>query len=231
MTTESIWERVVNLTNRVFAVTSGLDLPHDSQWHVVVSVFLTQVNERLCSIRALLDKNSRDSSVVLTRSLFELAANLAYIAKDVEARMPEYLRYGGIPTTPEEVEKLKEELKKDETAEGPDIVPDHTWKPLKTMCTELGPNWLKEYITFYRLASIPTHAGSFTMGSSYKRLIEQQPPSDHEKATVVATALAFHLRVAEIVADAFTQQVDLEKVKQLRNECQCLGQSLYKHQT
>ena len=231
MTTESIGERLVDLTNRVFAVTAGLDLPHDSQWDAVLTVFLTQVNERLDSIRVLLDKNSRDSSVVLTRSLFELAVNLAYIAKDAEARMPEYLRHGGIPTTAEEFEKLREQLEEDDSAEGPDIVPARPWKPLKDMCTELGPNWLKEYITFYRLASIPTHAGSFTMGRSYKRLIEQQPPSDHEKATGVATALAFQLRVAEIVAEAFPQQVDLEKVKKLRSECQCLGHSLSKQQT
>lgn len=228
--TENIWRRAVDLTNRVFEVTSGLDLPRGDQWATVVTVFLTQANQRLDSTRVLLDKTHWDSAVILTRSLFELVINLAYIAKNTAKRLPQYLKHGGIPLTNEEAQQLQQET---ETGTGPavkGIIPGQAWRRLKDMCCDLGSDWLSEYETFYRYASVPTHAGGFTLGRNYVRLLHGQPPSDQERATVLITASAFHLRVAEIAAKTFPGQIDLEKVKALRSECQGLGQSLRRQQ-
>jgi len=193
-----------------------------------VTVFLTQANERLDSVRVLLGKNYWDSAVILTRSLFELAVNLAYIDKDVLARLPHYLKHGGIPLTSEEAGKLQEELATGGQPQVKDIVPGQAWKHLKDMCVDLNTNWLKEYDTFYRYASIPTHAGSFTLGKNYIQLLKQEPPSDRDKADVLTTALDLHLRLAVVAARVFPKQINFETVTEMRAECQKLGQSLAK---
>lgn len=226
MRAEPLWQKALGLTDRVFQVTSNLNLPRGNQWPTVVIVSLSQANERLDSVRVLLDKNHWDSAVILTRSLFELAVNLAYIAKDVSARLPKYLGHGGIPLTREDANRLQEELQKGSQPAIKDIVPGRAWEPLKAMCTDLGCNWLKEYDTFYRYASVPTHAGAFTLGKSYQQLLEQQSPSDRNKAKVLITSLDFHLRIAEIAAKTFPNCIGIKEVKKLREECSNLGQSL-----
>lgn len=222
----NIWQQAVDLSDRVLQVTCGINLPKGDHWLTLVTVSLSQANERLDSIRVLLDRNHRESGVVLTRSLFELAVNLPYIAKDVPRRLPKYLKHGRIPTTNEEAEKLKEELETGSQSEVKDIIPGRAWKPLKDMCCDLGSDWLREYETFYRYASVPTHAGGFTLGKNYKQLLEQRAPSDHDKARVLVTALDFHLRVAEIAANVFPRQINLKIVKQMQSKCQKLGQSI-----
>ncbi len=110
MATGNVWQQATDLTDRVFQVTSGLNIPRGNHWHTIVTVFLTQANERLDSIRVLLDKNHWDSATILTRSLFEPAVNLAYITKDVSARLPEYLKHGGFPLTNEDAQQLQRKL-------------------------------------------------------------------------------------------------------------------------
>lgn len=228
--TDNVYQQAVDLTNRVFQVTAGLDLPRGNHWLTVVTVFLTQANERLASIRVLLDRDHSDSAGILTRSLFELAVNLAYIAKNVKERLHQYLKHGGFPLTRKEAEEqqkeLQKELQEDRQPEVKDVIPGKAWKPLRDMCTDLGSDWLKEYETFYRYVSVPTHAGSFTLGKNYLQLLEQQPPLERQKAIFLTTALFFHLRVAELAATVFPQQIKLETVKNMRAECQELGQSL-----
>ncbi|MBI4338353.1 MAG: hypothetical protein HY680_00190 [Chloroflexi bacterium] len=230
MATENIYQRVIDLTDRIFQATSGLELPRGDQWQTVVTVFLTQANERLNSVRVLLEKNHWDSAVILARSLFELAVNLAYIAKNTDIRLPQYLKHGGIPLTEDEAEQLLREIEENPQPAARDIVPGQAWNPLKGMCADLGPNWLKDYETFYRYASVPTHAGAFTLGSRYKRLLLQQPPPARERATALITASTHHLRVAEITAKTFPEQIKLDKVMALRGECQQLGLALLKQQ-
>ena len=174
----------------------------------------------------LLDKNHWDSAVVLTRSLFELAVNLAYIDENVAMRLPEYLKHGGMATTSEEAEERRKEIKKGDRSTVTNVVPGQAWKRLSGMCKDLGPDWLSYYQTFYRFASVPTHAGSFTLGRSYLQLLEQQPPTDHDKATTLVTALAFHLSVAEVAAKTFPQQIRPDRIEELRNKCLALGKSL-----
>jgi hypothetical protein len=94
------------------------------------------------------------------------------------------------------------------------------------MCDDLGPDWLQEYETFYRYASIPTHAGAFTMESTLKSLLDQQPPTSWEKAKVLITASALHLRLTEIAAKTFPNEINIEKVQVLRDECSLLGKEI-----
>lgn len=187
---------------------------------------LHQANAGLHSIWLLLNEHDSNSATILTRWLFELAVNLSYIAKDVAARLPEYLRHGGIPLTSEEAEKRQEELQKGSQPEVKDIVPGQTWRRLKDMCCDLGSDWLREYETFYRYASVPTHAGAFTLGENYQHLLEQRLPSDSDKATVLLTASDFHLRIAQIAAKTFPNNIDIKEVEKLREECSNSGRSL-----
>jgi len=83
----NVWQQAIDLTNRVFQIAAGLNLPRGNHWPAVATVGLSQANERLDSIRTLLGNGYDDSAVVLTRSLFELVVNLAYISKDTKRRL------------------------------------------------------------------------------------------------------------------------------------------------
>lgn len=226
MVVDNILQKAIALKDSILQVTSGIDVTVDNYWSMFVCVGIHQGNKRSDAILTLLNKNDLDSAEILTRSLFELAVNLNYIAKSVEKRLPEYLIHGKVPITREEVEKLKGEIGNSGQLEARKIVPKNTWKTLRSMCCDLGLDWLDEYETFFRFVSIPTHAGAFTLGKSYIRLLENQPPSDSEKAIVLVTALDFHLRVADVAANVFPEQIKLETVKKMRSECQKLGKSL-----
>jgi hypothetical protein len=226
MSAVNIWEEANELTNRIFQISSGLDLPRGSHWLSLMTVSLSQANMRLHSVKILLDMGHYDDAVILTRSLFELVSNVAYIAKNTTKRLPQYLKQGGIPANSEEMQKLQQEIDGGHPLAAKEIVPVRAWKPLMQMCSDLGTDWLKEYETFYRYASVPTHAGSFTLGRNLKQLLENRPPSDMEKSGILLTASDFHLRVTDIAATTFPQEIDFEKVYQLRQECKLLGQRL-----
>jgi len=232
LATQDIWQRTVDLSNRVFAVTSDIDLPHGDPWPTVVTLFLAQANERLHSVKVLSDSDNDhwDSAVILTRSLFELAVNLAYIEKDANGRLTQYLRHGGIPLTHEEAEQLQQEIEQNPQPAVLGIVPARAWKKLQKMCKDLGDGWVREYEMFYRYSSVPTHAGAFTLGKTLIQLLQQSPPTAQQRAMVLITALALHLRVGEIGAKTFPREINLENVKTLRKERQDLGQSLSTHQ-
>jgi len=225
---QEVWPKALDLANKALQATSGLDLPLGDHWGNTVIVFLHLANERLDSIRRLLIQGHNDSSVILVRSFFELAVNLAFIRQDVASRLPEYLRHGGIPTSEKEVDELKEKITqfKDRQINVEDMVPHKSWKAVRTMCRKLGGEWLKEYEVFYRSTSVPAHAGSFTLASNFVRLLEQQPLPNHDKASVLVTALDFHLRIAQIAAEVFPNEIQLQTLKELINECQELGQSV-----
>ncbi len=94
------------------------------------------------------------------------------------------------------------------------------------MCTKLGADWLKQYETFYRFSSVPTHAGRFTLGSNYKQLLEHRQPSNWERAVVLTTAPGFHLGIGEVAAKVFPDQIMPEAIMKFRSEIEGLGQSL-----
>ena len=226
MPNRCVWERVVELSNTTFEVTSGLDLPRGDYWLTTVTVCLKQANERLNSVRILLKHGHVEGAMILTRSLFELAANVTYIARQVPTRLPEYLRHGGIPTTEEEAAKLQQELEPTGEVEAEGAIPVSPWQRLRDMCADLGSEWLKEYETFYRYASVPTHSGSFTLGTNYLELLRRERPTAREKAKVLCTALAFHLRVARVVADVFPAHVKPGDIENLTSDMNGVGQAL-----
>lgn len=225
MSTDNILRQAIGLCEKVLQVSSGLNLPKGAHWQAVVTVFLNQANERLYSIKLLLDNNLYESGAILTRSIFELAVNLVYISKD-NKRLRQYLKHGGIPFTIEEVLQLQQDSDNRNSQDVRDILPKRPWKTLKDMCCDLGSQWLKEYETFYPYVSVPTHSGSFTFGRNYMKLLTQQPPSDLEKATILLTALDFHLRIVEVSARVFSEQINIAIVKKMRSECLQLGKSL-----
>jgi hypothetical protein len=226
MSAVNIWEKANELIIRIFETSSGLELPKGSHWLSLMAVSLSQANMRLHSVKILLDMGHFDDAVILTRSLFELDTNVAYIAKDIANRLPQYLKHGGISANSEEMQKLQQEIDGERQMTAKKIVPGRAWKPLKQMCRDLGTDWLKEYETFYRYASVPTHAGSFTLGRNFKQLLKNRPLSDMEKCGILLAASDFHLRVTDTAATTFPEKIDFETVHQLQNECKLLGQEL-----
>ena len=220
--TDDVWLQAVDLTKKIFAATSVTRLPTNDDWHVVVGVHLYQAYQRLNSISMLLDRGYRDSADVLTRSLFEIAVNLSYIAKDIEQRLPEYLKHGHFPLSKEDVEQIERKLSQEPSPEVGGIVPERAWKPLRVMCCDLG--WLSEYNTFYRYLSVVDHAGSFRLLVNYLRLLEQEPLSQEEKASVLLAALCLYLRVAEVAATVFPALIKAEAIAELTAECNKVGQ-------
>lgn len=218
---DDIWQQAVDLTKKVFAATSGIGLTLDGNWPVVVAVNLNQAHERLDSIFMLLVKGYGDSADVLTRSLFEIAASLSYIAKDVEQRLPRYLRHGNIPLSEEDSEQIRRKLSQEPPPEVKDMVPGRVWKPLRDMCCDLG--WLREYDTFYRFVSVVDHAGSFKLGTSYLQLLKQEPPSYWDRSAVLVTALCLYLRVAKVAATLFPTQIKAETIADLSAQCDEMG--------
>lgn len=220
--TDDIWGQAVDLTNSALAGISGINLPADDHWQIVAAFHLYQAGERLASVFMLLVRGYRDSADVLTRSLFEIAVNLSYIAKDVEQRLPEYLRHGSFPLSREDAEQILQKLSQESSAEMEDIVPGHAWKPLKAMCRDLG--WLSEYERFYRYLSVVDHAGSLRIATSYERLLRGEPPDNWDKASVLLAALCLYLRVAELAATVFPTQIEAETIAGLSAQCNEMGQ-------
>ncbi len=96
------------------------------------------------------------------------------------------------------------------------------------MCEGLGTIWVEEYRSFYRYASYPTHAGSFTYGQHITKLLTQEPVSELDEAKVLTTAIYLHLRVAEIVAATFPEDVEPGKVRDLFAEFDNLAAKVMK---
>lgn len=104
---DEMWQEAVALTKRVFGATPSFEVSTSDHWQIVVGVQLHAAHERLNSIAMLLDKGYVDSAHVLARSFFEIALNLAYIGKDVEQRLPEYLKHGSFPLSEEDADQLE----------------------------------------------------------------------------------------------------------------------------
>ena len=222
MVAEDIWQQADGLMKRALEATSGVNLPTDDNWHIVVAVNLYQACERLVSIFMVLVKGYRDSGDVLTRSLFEVAVNISFIAKDVEKRLPEYLRHGSFPLSKEDAEEIERKVKQKPPLQMKQLVPGQTWRKVSDMCDDLG--WAEEYYTFYRFVSTVDHAGSFKLATNYLQLLKREQPSAWEKSAVLVTALCYYLRVAEVAATVFPAQIKADTIKDLSAKCNEMGQ-------
>jgi len=223
----SIWQTTLSLKDRILENTSGLDLPYTDHWSILVILSLNQANRRLHSIAKLLEDDDCDGAIILTRSLFELAANISYISRNEAKYLPEYLRHGGVPLTKEEIQQLRQEIESIDQLTAIERIPGTAWKPMKQLCKDLG--WLKEYLTFYRFASIPSHSGSFTLGSSFLKLRNGCSSTENDRVGILATALAFHLRIAKIAASKFPHEISNETLGNLHIECNEIGQYIATH--
>ena len=227
MTDEDLWEQAVELKDRLFEVTTSISVPKGDYWPTLVTVCLDTGNRRLRSIGLLLEPehDDYDGAVILMRSLFELEVTLSYINQDVPGRLKSYLRHGKVALAPEEVKQIDAKLESGGLAPR-DLVPNRPWKNTKEMCTALGRN--DEYDTLYRLTSVHTHAGAFTLGEKAVRLFTSQDTSARDKATVLLTAISSHLEIAGIAGDTFPSAIDIGTIGSLGNRCNELGWSLAK---
>lgn len=217
------WQEALSLTDRVLAAVSSVDLaPRRERWRIFLAITLNQANERLAATRLLLEASFRDSGTIVTRSLFELAVNVVFIAKDIDTRLDEYLHHGQIPLTEEEAEEALRAADAGET----ESMPRAAWRPLRSMCEDLGTGWVNEYDTHYAYASVVTHAGSFTFGRHLHRLISGEEPTDEERAGILVTALAFQLRVAATVSLEFPESIPPADIDGFRGRCLELGARL-----
>jgi len=224
-----LWQATTSLKNRVLENTSGLDLPYTDRWSILIILSINQANRRLHSIAKLLEDDDCDSATILARSLFELAANISYISRDEAKYLPKYLRYGGVPLTKNEIQQLRKEIESTDQAATIKRIPSTTWKPMKQLCKDLGNNWLKEYLTFYRFASIPSHSGSFTLGSSFLKLRNGCSSTENDRVGILITALDFHLRIAKIAAVKFPKKISNKTLDKLHIECNKVGQYIASH--
>jgi len=225
--TQDNWHQTLSLVERLLQSTSDLSFSYNNdKWSVLIIVSLNQSNKRLNSVAWLLRNADWDSGAILTRSMFELSANLTYIFKDIEKRLPEYLEHGNIPITAEEIQKLQQEMENGNTENVLNMIPTKSWKFTGELCSDLGEDWLNEYKSFYRYASIPSHAGAFTLGKSFLQLLRDEPLAEEELSKVLITAVAFHLRVAKIVAGSFPTKISIKKLNELDSECNKIGHSL-----
>jgi hypothetical protein len=217
MVSDEMWQEAVSLTKMVFRATPSFDVSTSDHWQIVVAVQLHEAHERLNSIGMLLDKGYVDSAHVLARSLFEIALNMAYIEKDVEQRLPEYLKHGGFPLSEEDAEQLEQKLSEESLEEVRGMVPERAWRSIREMCCDLG--WSGEYGTFYRYLSVVEHGGSFRLMTNFLKLLEREPVPQWERASVLLYAVCLYLRVSEVAAKVSPSKIRADKIADLTGEC------------
>lgn len=222
----NIWQDTNDFVERLLNATSGEGFTYPDKWSALLIVSLNQSNKRLNSVAWLLKNQDWDSGAILTRSMFELSANITYISKAVDRRLPKYLDNGIIPTTAEEIQQLQREFDSGIISNILDMIPKRPWKSMKDICADLKSGWPQEYDSFYRYASVPTHSGAFTLGNSFIQLLSGNPLADHELSTVLITAASFHIRVAKVAAGEFPAQISLEEIKEFDIECNKIGREL-----
>ena len=181
---------------------------------------LQRTNKHLRSVELLLRKECEDyaGANVLTRTIFEIAADLVYINQDVEARLSESLAPISFPTSPQNPQRPEAKVAGDEPT-----VPQRRWKPLSDICETLGLTWQQAYSEFfYPITSAYAHGGSWTLLSDYLEL-DGHAQSDIDKAGTLFTALVDHAHVAEVAAMVFPESISSQSVQELEQSCRGLG--------
>ena len=158
-----------------------------NEWEQLVVSAIHTTRNRLNSISLLIEQD-RDSTLVLLRSLFELAVTLDYIDKDRDARLAKYTK------------RLRN------LSEGGDErlhVFERTLPSLKRRCEEVGSWAMNTYNSsaLYQYTSDATHSGAWTMFRS-----RAEGPNDLDKAMVLAMAVDYLLRVARHPAASASEE-------------------------
>ena len=232
MSSNGILQRSRDLIWETLGVTSGIDLPrfpsgaspypHAAWWYAMVTRNLYRTNKHLRSVELLLRNECEDyaGANVLTRTIFEIAADLVYINQDVEARLSESLAPISFPTSPQNPQRPEAKVAGDEPT-----VPRRRWKPLSDICETLGLTWQQAYGDFYAITSVYAHGGSWALPSDYLELDGHAQP-DSDKAEILYTALVYHVYVAAVTATVFPESISMRFVQELEQSCGGLGSEI-----
>ena len=173
------------LTDETLDRFSGLEFRDlEGDWAPLSISCLCEAHRRLVSIRRLADEDL-DSSLILMRSLFELAVTVHYIAKNPDVR----------------IFTFKQKLPSPDEAMDAEFVHNcyfsRSLPSVKTMCSDLG-SWAENYYGsgFYKYTSDATHSGAWTIYRNLGRLGYQMPPDGLDQCRVLATSADLFLYVA-----------------------------------
>ena len=176
------------------------------EWHQVVLFHLFSSFKGLQAVRLVSADKLYEPADVLTRYLFELGVKLRYLDMDPKTRVPKYLELSNVPSTPEDLEITRQELKtlqeeEDHASVSELLLPDRPWTRLRVMCQEL--NCMDHYSTIYRAASHVAHGGAFGIGQSMLELVGYAPRPDYVMPGILLTAITYFGWVAEIGCKVF----------------------------
>ncbi len=173
------------LTDETVDSFSGLEFHElEGDWAPLSISCLSEGHRRLVSIRRLADEDL-DSSLILMRSLFELAVTVNYIARDPDVRISTFKQ--NLPSPDEAMDA--------EPVDNGYI--SRSLPRLKAICSDLG-SWAENYYNsgFYSYTSDATHSGAWTIYRNLGRLRYQVPPDDVDQCRVLATSADLFLYIA-----------------------------------
>ena len=173
------------LTDETVASFSGLEFHElEGDWAPLSISCLSEGHRRLVSVRRLADEDL-DSSLILMRSLFELAVMVNYIARDPDVRISTFKQ--SLPSPDEAMDA--------EPVDNGYI--SRSLPRLKAMCSDLG-SWAENYYNsgFYKYTSDAIHSGAWTIFRNLGRLRYQVPPDGVDQCRVLATSADLFLYVA-----------------------------------
>ena len=195
------------LTDEVLLVpiASFLGDPN-KEWDRIVLLHLIRAHQTLGAVRITSAEEWYAPSVVLIRYLFELAANLIYLDRDIEERVPAYLEHCRCVSDLGEADKVTSQLdalweQGNYTGIANLLLPGTAWKPLKQMCEEIG--FLDQYNTMYRHASEAANGGAHGMAIELLEHLGTGRRPEWEIPGVLITALTYYGCVVEIACKTF----------------------------
>ena len=195
------------LTDETLDKFSGLVFPDpEGDWGPLSISCLSEAHRRLISIRLLADEDL-DSSLILMRSLFELAVTVNYIAKDPDVR----------------ISTFKQKLPSPDEAMDAELVQNgylsRSLPSVKAMCSDLG-SWAVVYYgsEFYKYTSDAAHSGAWTIYRNLGRLRYQMPSGEVDQCRVLATSAGLFLYVARPALVFLTDHSLLREWENLNNK-------------
>ena len=186
---------------------SGLGFPGTGgDWGTLSISFLDEAHRRVRSIRLLVDEDL-DGSLILLRSLFELAVTVDYIAKDPDARIAVFKQR--LPASDSQLEDHSQHR-------------DFFLRSLpnvKNMCEDLG-DWAMKYYdsALYKYTSDAAHSGAWTLYRNLGHLIDAKPPDGVDQCHVIATSANLFLHVAKHALEFYSEMSLVGEWERLNQE-------------
>ena len=199
-------QKALNLVDEYLSVEIAIE-ERDllDEWPQVTLFHLLRSREALASIKLVSEHNLYGPAIVLHRYIFELAVNIMYISKDVENRLPEYLKHSRFPSGIEDVEEVDENLRnlqeqEDYSAITELLLPGRSWNNLE-MCEEVG--CLDLYQTMYRATSEVAHGGAHGMSIDMLVLIRQETRPGYQFPAILLGATEYYDWVVQVSCNVF----------------------------